>query len=137
MKSATRNALLARLSRYDRVVEVGIGVHDDVARALAAAASPPTTVLATDVHDRPTPPGVEFVRDDITRPTRSVYEGADALYALRLPPELHRPTWDVAREVGATFHFTTLGADPPEVPVGRETLPGTTLFTARERGVVA
>ncbi|WP_254543234.1 UPF0146 family protein [Halomarina pelagica] len=131
MNPATRDALLERLCYYDSVVEVGIGHRDDVARPLAQCAS----VVATDVHDRPTPPGVEFVRDDVTRPTLSVYEGAEALYAICLPPELHRPTRAVARRVGAAFHFTTLGGDQPEIPVTRETLPGTTLFTARERGV--
>lgn len=87
---------------------------------------------ATDVHDRPVPAGVRFVRDDVTDPDESVYRDAEVLYALNLPPELHRPTWTLARRVGVDFCFTTLGGDAPSVPVDSETLPGETLFRARD-----
>lgn len=128
MRPATRDALVARLGRHDRLVEVGIGNRPDVAAALVDRAS----VTATDVHDRPVPEGVRFVRDDVTAPDVSVYRDADALYALNLPPELHRPTWDLARRCGAAFLFTTLGGDGPAIPVDREPLPGDVLFSARQ-----
>jgi hypothetical protein len=35
--------------------------------------------------------------------------------------------------VDATFLFTTLGADPPTIPVNRETVPGETLFVFESR----
>lgn len=127
MRPATRDALVDRLTRYDRVVEVGVGNRPDVAGALADRLA----VTATDVHDRPVPDGVRFVRDDVTTPDESVYRGADAIYALNLPPELHRPAWTLARRVGADFLFTTLGGDVPAVPTTPETLPGETLFRAR------
>ena len=125
---ATCEALVERLARYDRLVEVGIGARSDVARALAERG---TRVTATDVHHRPVPTAVEFVRDDVTAPDESVYADADALYALNLPPELHGPTWALARRHGADFLFTTLGGDPPAVRADPRTLPGETLFAAR------
>ena len=128
MRPATRDALVDRLARYDRLVEVGVGHRPDVAGALSDRAA----VTATDVHDRPVPDGVRFVRDDVTAPDESVYRDADAVYALNLPPELHRPAWTLARRVDADLLFTTLGGDGPSIPTTPETLPGETLFRAHE-----
>ena len=122
------DAVVAALSRFDRLVEVGIGRQPGVAAALAAAGK---HVVATDVHRRDVPGGVRFVRDDVTDPDPSVYAGADAVYALNCPPELHRPALDVARRVDAAFLFTTLGGDPPAVDATPTTLPGETLYRAR------
>ncbi|WP_435196104.1 UPF0146 family protein [Natronomonas sp. EA1] len=119
--------LVDRLARYDRVVEVGVGNRPDVAGGLAERG---VDVLATDLSPRAVPEGVAFVVDDITDPDIARYEGADAVFARNLPPELHRPVLEVARRVGAVFHFTTLGGDPASVPVTPETLPDETLFTA-------
>ncbi|PSP83379.1 hypothetical protein BRC83_07205 [Halobacteriales archaeon QS_1_68_17] len=127
MRRDTRDALAARLRRFDRLVEVGIGRRTDLAAALADAGA---TVVATDLRERPVPPGVTFVRDDVTDPDPSVYAGADAVYALNLPPELHRPARDAALAADAAFLFTTLGAEPPAVPAASETLPGETLYRA-------
>ncbi len=110
-------------------MEVGIGERPDVAAALADAGK---RVTATDVRPREVPAGVEFVRDDVVDPDPAVYRDADAVYALNLPPELHRPALAVARDHDAALLFTTLGGDQPAVPVARETIPGETLFVARE-----
>jgi uncharacterized UPF0146 family protein len=120
----TTAALADYLSRYGRVVEVGIGRRTDVARALVARG---VEVTATDVHPRVVPAGVRFVRDDIvSRAAGDVPSGTpyavDAIYALNLPPELHRPTRDVAHAAGADCLFTTLGGDQPLVPAERVTL---------------
>ena len=130
MREETTGALVARLGEFDSVVEVGIGNRPDVAAALADVG---VTVTATDLRERPTPDGVRFVRDDVTDPDQQVYADADAIYALSLPPELHRPALDLALEVNASLLFTTLGADPPTIPVRRETLPGETLFVFESR----
>lgn len=129
MDSRTRDALADRLSGFETLVEVGIGRRTDVAHALVTAGK---KVTATDAHSREVPAGVTFVEDDIWNPDPAVYRDADAIYALNLPPELHRPALDVARRVDAAFLFTTLGGDQPAVPVARETIPGETLFVARE-----
>ncbi|NHN57536.1 hypothetical protein G9466_00390 [Halorussus sp. JP-T4] len=120
--------MVGRLSDFERLVEVGVGNRPDVAGGLADAGK---RVTATDVHPREVPAGVQFVRDDICDPDPAVYRDADAVYALNLPPELHRPALSVARDHGAAFLFTTLGGDQPAVSVARETLPGETLYVAR------
>ncbi|WP_372910421.1 UPF0146 family protein [Salinigranum sp.] len=137
MTRPTTAALADYLSRYDRVVEVGIGRRTDVARALVARG---VEVTATDVHPRAVPDGVRFVRDDVVSraggdaPPGPTY-AVDAVYALNLPPELHRPTRDVAHVAGADCLFTTLGGDQPLVPVERVTLDADaaveTLYVAR------
>lgn len=120
-------AICAHLERYDRVVEVGIGRRIDLAAALADRG---VSVTAVDVHDRDVPDGVTFVRDDIFDPDLSAYADAGAIYALNLPPELHRPTLAIARAVDAAFAFTTLGTEQPLVPVERRPIPGDTLYVA-------
>lgn len=125
MEPTDAPALLDVLATYDRLVEVGIGTRTEVARALADRN---VSVRATDVVERETPPAVPFVVDDVTDPTRDVYADADALYALRLPPELQRPVRRIARDVGADLLFTTLGGDPAVVPATARTVREGTLF---------
>jgi uncharacterized UPF0146 family protein len=124
----TRRAIVRRLSDFETLVEVGIGERTEVAAALADAGK---GVTATDVHRREVPDGVRFARDDVFYPDPVIYRDADAVYALNLPPELHRPALAVARNADAAFLFTTLGGDQPAVPVARETIPGETIFVAR------
>lgn len=111
-------------------MEVGVGNRPDVAGTLAGRTR---DVVATDVSERPVPDGVTFVRDDVTDPDPAVYRDADAVYALNCPPELQRPTRDLAHRIGAEFLFTTLGADPVLVPATPTTLAdGRTLFEATD-----
>jgi hypothetical protein len=126
-------ALADRLAAAaESVVEVGVGNRPTVAAALADRG---VTVTATDIERRSVPVGVEFVVDDVTDPQRAIYEGTDVVYARNLPPELHRPMRAIARDVGAACWFTTLGGDPPAVPVEREQLPGgVTLYRTTRRG---
>ena len=128
MLDSTRDGLVDRLSAYDRVVEVGIGHDPALARALTEVG---VAVTATDIQPRAVPPTVEFVVDDLTAPDLEVYADAGAVYGLNLPPELHRPAVSLTSEVTATLVFTTLGGDPPVVPVDREPLPAEPLFVAR------
>ncbi|PSQ29394.1 hypothetical protein BRD03_00055 [Halobacteriales archaeon QS_9_68_17] len=128
MSRPTTDALAERLASYDAAVEVGIGRRTDVAAALVDRG---VEVIATDVRERAVPGGVAFVVDDVTDPDPAVYAGADLVYALNAPPELHRPLRDAARDADADPLFTTLGGDPPAIPVERETLPRETLFRAK------
>jgi hypothetical protein len=131
-------ALVRRLADYDSLVEIGVGRRPEVARALADRG---VSVTVTDVRDPresgvSLPGTVAFVRDDVVAASESAdphpcYR-ADAYYALNCPPELHRPIRTLARQHGAEFLFTTLGGDQPAIPVSRETLPGETLFVARD-----
>jgi hypothetical protein len=128
-----REAVIERLSGYDSLLEVGIGRRPEVARGLAGRGR---SVTAIDVDSVPVPASVRFRVDDIVARSEADDPGetyrVDALYGLNLPPELHRPTRDLARRVRADFLFTTLGYDEPAVPVEREPLPaGETLYVAR------
>ena len=123
--------LVDHLARFERPIEVGLGRRPDVAAALAGRGC---AVTATDIHDRSTPDGVTFVRDDVTDPTLEHYTGGDVVYALNCPPELQRPTRDLARRIGVPFYFTTLGTDPATVPATPTTLADATLFRATQRG---
>lgn len=127
----TTAALAARLARFDRLVEVGIGRRSEVATALAESGS---AVTATDIHPRPVPAGIEFVRDDLTNPDMNIYADATAIYGLNLPRELHRPACEVACEAGAAFFFTTLGGEFPAIEATPETLAGETLYRPTIRG---
>lgn len=122
------DALVDRLSGYERPVEIGIGRRPVLAEALVGRGC---AVVATDVYERSVPEGVRFVRDDVTDPDPSVYADADVVYALNLPPELHRPALEVARGAGADLAFTTLGGDSPLIPVERDPLPDDVLFWSR------
>jgi len=114
-------ALVKRLSAAGSVVEVGVGNRPGVAAAVAERGA---DVTATDIRERSVPDPVAFVRDDVTQPTLSVYQGADIIFARNLPPELQRPVRNLARRVDAACWFTTLGGDPAVVPAEAEQLPG-------------
>lgn len=123
--------LADRLAGYASAVEVGVGNRPDLAVDLAERG---LDVLATDLTPRPVPEGVAFARDDVLSPDTAVYAGADLVYARHLPPELHRATRQVAREAGADCCFTTLGGDPPTIPVEAEPVCDRTLYWAIRDG---
>lgn len=123
-------ALVEALADHERLLEVGIGRRTDVAAGLTERGR---SVTAMDVTPRDVPDGVEFVQDDVTDPDLEYYGAIDAVYALNLPPELHRPTADLAEQLDAACHFTTLGGEPPTVPVDTTQLPGETLYTVTGR----
>jgi uncharacterized UPF0146 family protein len=129
VETALREALVSRLRRYDSLVEIGVGRVPEVAESLVAAGA---DVTATDVRRFEVPPGVEFVEDDVVAASERDDPGptyrVDAVYALNLPPELHRPARDVARAVDADFLFTTLGHDAPAVPCGTESVDRKALY---------
>ena len=124
MHTDWKTPIVDRLSRYDGVVEVGVGDRHDVAVDLAERGC---RVTATDVRDRTVPDSVGFVRDDITDPDPTVYEDADAIYALNCPPELQR-SLAAATPDSADCLFSTLGGDPVVVDASPETFPDGTLF---------
>ena len=125
MHTDSKATLVDRLAGFDRLVEVGIGNRTDVAADLAERGR---TVTATDIHERPPPSDVRFVRDDVTDPDVTLYRDAEAVYALNCPPELQRPLAEAAAAAEADCFFTTLGGDPAVVDVTTETLADDTLF---------
>lgn len=119
------------LAAHDRLVEVGIGHRTDLARALAERGC---AVTATDVVPREVPPDVKFVVEDLLDPDMGHYADAEAIYALRLPPELQRPAAALADRLGVPLYFTTLGGDPAVVEHEVRTVQSGTLYVhAAER----
>ncbi|ELZ29784.1 hypothetical protein C474_12146 [Halogeometricum pallidum JCM 14848] len=137
MESEITAALASRLGRYKALTEVGVGRRPAVALALRRAGR---DVTVTDVRAVDVPPNLRFVEDDVVAASERADPGdayrVDAVYALNLPEELHRPARDVAAAVGADFLFTTLGFDSPTVPCETETLAGgaETLYVVEETG---
>ncbi len=125
MTSSRTAALVDALATHSRLVEVGVGHRWAVATGLADRGC---TVTATDIIPRDPPPGVTFRIDDVTSPHLSIYTAADAIYALRCPPELHHSLCQLGATVDAAVYFTTLGGDPPAVAVDPIALPRTTLY---------
>lgn len=115
----------------DRAIEVGVGTRPAVATELTTRG---VEVVATDIVERSVPAPMGFVIDDVTDPDRSVYAGADLVYALNCPPELHASVLAIGRSVGARVRFTTLGGDPPAVPTRPRRVAGTTLYVPRDVG---
>jgi uncharacterized UPF0146 family protein len=151
--SRSRQALIEELVRYNRLLEVGIGNRPGVARGLAERGH---DVVAIDVSvgertraaasgsDEPTGSGsLRAVEGDVLALSeRADGEAAsanwstaaefDAVYACNLPAELQRPTVALAERLDVACLFTTLGFEEPTVPVRRRSLPGTTVYVARE-----
>lgn len=94
-----------------KIVEVGVGKVPDVAIALQRLL-PNCAVIVTDVVEQTELPGrVKFVRDDITEPNLSIYEGAVLVYSVRPPPELQPYLHRVAREAGADLLIKPLASE--------------------------
>jgi uncharacterized UPF0146 family protein len=102
----TQNYLSAK-----KIVEVGVGKVPDVAIELQRLL-PECDVIVTDVVEPTELSGrVKFVRDDITEPKSSIYEGAALIYAVRPPPELQPYLLEVARKAGADLLIKPLASE--------------------------
>ncbi|HVL48755.1 MAG TPA: UPF0146 family protein [Candidatus Thermoplasmatota archaeon] len=90
-----------------RVAEVAAGRRFDLALAFAERGA---DVLVTDVDpgvlEAPSP--LRAALDDLVRPDRALYAGSDLVVARRLPEELQRAAWALARDLGAPLAFRPL-----------------------------
>lgn len=121
-----RGLLEERLGRYERVLEVGIGERTGLAERLHHAG---IDVLAVDIARVSVPDGVEFLRADVRSLDSDRIGPVDAVYARRLPPELHKPSARLAARAGADLYFTTLGGEFPIVETQTLTGPDETVYT--------
>ncbi|HVO85049.1 MAG TPA: UPF0146 family protein [Syntrophobacteria bacterium] len=94
--------------RYRRVVEVGIGTYSRVACALQNRG---LTVTATDINPRAIA-AVQVVRDDLWEPRLEVYLEAQAIYAIRPPPELLPPLRELAGRLAVDCIVKPLAGEP-------------------------
>jgi hypothetical protein len=96
-------------SHYEKVAEIGIGSYDTVALALEARG---LNVVATDV--RPRAVRLAVVADDVTAPRLPLYRGVQAVYAIRLPPELVPALKRLARGLRVDLLIKPLAGEPTD-----------------------
>ena len=92
---------------YKQVVEVGIGLYPKVALALQARG---LRVGATDIQPEFVGLPVEF--DDIRSPRLDLYEGAQAIYAVRPPLELLPSLKGLANKLAIDLIVKPLADEP-------------------------
>ncbi len=92
---------------YQGVVEVGIGSYTKVALALKARG---LSVVATDIQPQALGLPVEF--DDIRSPRLELYEGAQAIYAVRPPLELLPSLKALANTLAVDLVVKPLASEP-------------------------
>ena len=93
--------------RYRQAAEVGIGAYTRVAHALQEQG---VVVVATDVN--PQPQGIPVVWDDVWQPRLDLYGSAQALYAVRPPPELVPPLKELALRLAVDLIVKPLAGEP-------------------------
>lgn len=77
---------------------------------------PACEIVVTDIAEPPSlPGGIRFVRDDVTDPDLSVYEGAALIYSMRPPPELQPYLLRLARTAGADLLLKPLTGESVQV----------------------
>jgi uncharacterized UPF0146 family protein len=92
---------------YRKVVEIGIGSYPKVALALKARG---LQVTATDIQPEFVGVPVEF--DDIRSPRLDLYDGAQAIYAVRPPLELLPSLKRLANKLAVDLVVKPLAAEP-------------------------
>jgi uncharacterized UPF0146 family protein len=94
-----------------KIVEVGVGKVPDVAIALQRLL-PNCEVIVTDVAEQTElSRRIKFVRDDITEPNLSIYQGAVLIYSVRPPTELQPYLHGVAQKVNADLVIKPLASE--------------------------
>lgn len=86
----------------DKIIEVGVGQNTNVLEKLAEE-TPNCELVGTDVRNVETPKGVKFVLDDIKEPEYEIYENADLIFCIRIPPELYPHLFEISQKVNADF----------------------------------
>jgi len=90
--------------RDKKIVEVGIGPNKRVFNILSEKGM---NVAATDVE-----PSKGVYVDDITQPREEIYSGAELIYSIRPPPELHFYLKNIAHKVEADLIIKPMATDP-------------------------
>jgi uncharacterized UPF0146 family protein len=85
------------------IVEVGVGTFSEVAQDLQNLNF---NIIMTDIIPSP-----DIIQDDICHPDLKIYKGAELIYSIRPPEELHPCLVRVAGEVGADLIIKPLSTD--------------------------
>lgn len=105
MWSSLRDYIEKNYEHAHKVVEVGVGKFPIVARDLKEHLK--LNIVLTDIipsHD-------DIILDDICHPNLKIYKGAELIYSIRPPEELHPCLVRVAREVGSDLIIKPLSTD--------------------------
>lgn len=117
--------------RYSgRAVEVGVGRRPDTAETLSQRGF---EVVCTDIEPRETPESVEFHVDDVREPDLDVYGGADVVYSVRPPYEIHGALADVAASVDADLVIAPLGSEGTSLDHELVNVDGQALYVVENR----
>ena len=89
----------------EKIVEVGVGSRSEVLEELDKELN--AQVIGTDI--KTDDPNISI--DDITNPSLEIYKGADLIYTLRLPIELHPYVEEVAKRSGSDLIIKPLSTE--------------------------
>lgn len=93
-----------------KVVEVGVGKFPDISKSLKGKI-PNCKIICTDVRKTEISNDIEFYRDDITSPNKSIYENADLIFSIRTPPELYPSLESLSDEIKADLLIKPLSSE--------------------------
>jgi uncharacterized UPF0146 family protein len=93
-------------THYSRAIEVGIGGNAEAARIVRNAG---VLIRCTDVKPLEIPDNLPFSPDDIFLPDRSLYSGAEVIYAIRPAIEMIPPLIELAQGINADLIVYHLG----------------------------
>lgn len=88
-----------------KIVEVGVGSFLTVAQMLEEHLK--LNIVMTDIK----PSHAVILKDDIVHPNLKIYEGAELIYSIRPPEELHPYLVKVAETVGSDLIIKPLSTD--------------------------
>ncbi len=91
---------------YRSAAEIGIGENPDAALMLKERGM---AVLCTDTRSVTLPPGIRFLRDDISSPDTAQYRGIDLLYSIRPHEEMIPSLIRLAKDIDCDLLVYHLG----------------------------
>ncbi len=93
-----------------KIVEIGIGKSFHTAEFLKEKI-PNCELISTDMRELEVPNGIEFYQDDITSPKKSIYQGAELIFSIRPPTELHSFLESISKEVKSDLLIKPLSSE--------------------------
>lgn len=104
MWSGLSDYIQRNYSHAHKIVEVGVGTFPGVAWDLKRYLK--LNIVMTDII-----PSHDIIQDDICNPNLKIYKGAELIYSIRPPEELHPCLVRVAKEVESDLIIKPLSTD--------------------------
>lgn len=93
-----------------RIAEVAVGKFDMIAEVLSSMEN--ITLIKTDIS----PADESVIKDDITNPDFSIYEGVDMIYSIRPPSELQPHLVNLAQKINCQLIIKPLTNEDLNTP---------------------